>query len=448
MGLISKAIKRVEKKESFPAPQEMEPQPKKKKKVVILLACLLFIGLSLSLGYLFLLKPTSEVPSHVTRRSVGAKKTPLKPPTKQTEQKKDTVEVSTMGREMESASEKILEKSVVPEEPIKEVGKVSEQKEETSIPEQKLPALLGESLTSPSKKEPKTPKSKVKEEASHPISSVSSEEEKTPAEITPSEAENEDPSEYISEEPATPEQEEIPSEEVAPSYSMEWKKWLAQQSLTVTEKSDSRAQRYYNKGVSYHLEGEFNRAIDSYKKALIFNPDHLPAHVNLATAYLQMGRFKEAEKELIYVYALRPKDQKVLFNFGFLLYQTGEYASAETKLKKLLEFFPFHLEANLLLASVYEKRGEFDKAIEFCTKAYRINSTDPCVLYRLGRTWDLVGETAKALEYYQLFLKRDSGEENQLRLAVHDRMNYLLSCERRKGDSNTGRDVISDREDN
>ncbi|NIM05147.1 MAG: tetratricopeptide repeat protein, partial [Armatimonadetes bacterium] len=67
------------------------------------------------------------------------------------------------------------------------------------------------------------------------------------------------------------------------------------------------------------------------------NPDHPEANMNLAVAYLQAGRLKEAEQILVYLYASKPKDCEVLYNFGLLLYQSGELASAESKLERLLE---------------------------------------------------------------------------------------------------------------
>ena len=431
MGLIAKVVKKVEKKESLPVEQGTPPKPEGKKKVarkkvMIAVAALLFVGTSLGLGYLFLLKPTSEVPPKVARRSISAKKKLPEPATVQSEQKGDGEAAKSMAEEKETASKETLKKSAVRQEPPKEAGIDSEQKVKPATSEKEPSAILSESLTPTSQKEPETPKSEIKEASEPPISSVSQEKKKIPPDVAPSEGRNEDFPEYITDEAAFPEQEEITSEEVAPSYAIDLRKWLAQKPLTVTQRSDFRAQKYYNKGVSYQQQGKLNRAIDSYRKALTFNPDHVQAHINLATAYLQAGRYKEAEKELIYVYALKPKDCQILFNFGLLLYLTGEHTSAETKLARLLELNPFHLEANLLLASIYEERGEFNKAIEPCMKAYQINSADPRVLYRLGRVYDMVGESTKATKYYRLLLNSGLEKENELELAVRDRLNYLI----------------------
>ncbi|KPL05352.1 MAG: hypothetical protein AMJ73_01220 [candidate division Zixibacteria bacterium SM1_73] len=425
MGLINKAIKKVEEKKDPIAQQGTLPQPKTKKKFLILVAALLFIGASLGIGYFFLLKAPSEVPPPSARRSISAKKRPPKPASSQSEEKKDAIEVKTVTGKEETGSEKTLKKTIVPQEPIREAKIVSEGEVKTSAPKQDSLPLLSENQTF-TDKESETPKPEAEKVSEPSVSSAFQEEEKSPPGVAPPEARDEDFHEDIADEVTSFWEEEPFSEEVAPSYAADLKTWFVQQSLTVTERSDSRAQRYYTKGLSYQKQGEFNRAIDSYRRALTFNPNHLQAHMNLGTAYLQTGRFKEAEQELIYVYALRPKDSQILFNFGLLMYQIGEYASAETKLKKLLEFDAFHLEANLLLASVYEAMGEPNKAIEYCKKAYRINSTDPRVLYQLGRIWDVAGDAPKAVEYYRLFLKTDSQKNKQLKLTVRDRLNYLV----------------------
>ncbi len=224
----------------------------------------------------------------------------------------------------------------------------------------------------------------------------------------------------------------MPPQENQPSYALDFENGTEEKPLAVSEKSESRAERYYNKGVSYQKQGESVRAIQAYRKTLAYNPDHLQAHINLATAYLETGRLKEAEQELIYVYAVKPKDSQILFNFGLLLFQTKEYVSAEAKLKKLLQVNPFHLEANLLLSSVYEEKGQFDKAVEYCLRAHEINSVDSRVLYRLARAWDMTDQTTKAIEYYRLFLSTGSEKENRLKSVVRDRLDYLVSRKEEK----------------
>ncbi len=433
MRLITKAVKKVEEKGNPPEKQGRPPKPEGKKragkkKVAIATAALLLIGTCLGLGYFFFIKPDPQVPPKVVRRSISAKKRPAKPATAQSEQKKDTGAGKEKVGEKEVASIRTSKKPVAGREPVKESVIVTAQKGETSVPEEKSSDQTAENRTPETKKEPKTPESEIEQTLLEPpISSTSEKEKKIPTDATPSKGTKKASGEHISDETEALVPEEIPVEELTTPSPVETKEWLAQKPLTVTERSDSRAQKYYKKGTSYQQQKEFNRAIDSYITALRFNRDHKQARINLAAAYMQMGRLKEAEKELVYLYALKPKDGNILFNLGLLLYKTGEYSSAKNKLKRLLELDPFHLEATLLLGSIYEERGELGKALESCTKAYRINSADPRAIYRLGRVWDLADEPTKAAKYYRLFLSCRAEKENQLELAVRDRLKYLVS---------------------
>jgi len=49
-------------------------------------------------------------------------------------------------------------------------------------------------------------------------------------------------------------------------------------------------------GNSYYALKQFPNAIKNYKKALAIDPNHAPAHNNIANAFLQQGKIREAEK--------------------------------------------------------------------------------------------------------------------------------------------------------
>jgi len=463
MGLITKAIEKVENQENPPVQPEIPPKPKSKRKVIILLATLVFLGISLGGGYFFFLKPTPQVPPNVPRRSISARQKLSKAKLRVSQQNQDTAAIKTKeGKEV--APEKTLaqqkpkesqkvgtqkgEMSQLKTEPSIEtaLSQADEGKEEkqTPAPEIKQPHEPVLSFASDKKKE--TPKEETSSEGKKNVLSQdiedilnitpSSEKKKAPAEEVllspPAESKKEAAEKPDQEKTMVPGDEKTPSEESLLASLPEAKKRSVPKPSGIIDKSNSRAERFYNKGVSYHQQGDFDRAINSYKRALSFDPGHKQTHMNLATAYMQAGRLKEAEREFIYLYALRPLNPEMLFNFALLLYQTGDSASAETKLKKLLEFDSFHLEANLLLGSIYEERGEVDKALELYMKAYRINSTDSRVLYKLGRAFDISKNKGNAVKYYGLFLQAPGENGEELKSSVRDRLNYLLSQKEEK----------------
>jgi tetratricopeptide (TPR) repeat protein len=457
VGLITKAIKKVEQNESPPSPQEKPSQPQGKKRGVFLVGVLVLIVISLGLGYFLLLKPAPEAPPKKIHRTTSARRKPAKSKPEKSDQKKDAETAMVQAEGEPTASENILGKKTIPQEEAIKAGVTLEQKNQTPASEIKPPV---ESQISEGKKEKKVESPSEKKEETTTLESepddktIQSQVSITEKETVIPESDIEESSqltiaplskkkEEMSPHAIPPQEEKKPSlennldelsfsgekekpEEVPLSYASDLKDWLAQMPLSITERSDSKAQRYYNKGVSYQEQGKVEKAIESYKKALNFNPDLMPAHLNLATAYLHLGRFKEAEQKLIYLYALKPTDCKVLYNLGLLLYQSQELASAENKLKTLLALDPLHLEGNLLMGSVYEEKGEIYRAINCFMKAYHINSADPGVLYRLGRAWDLAGEPMKAVEYYRSFLNTPQQKEKRLESAVRDRLNYLI----------------------
>jgi tetratricopeptide (TPR) repeat protein len=491
MGLIAKAVDKVEQKEELPEIPQTSPPPEERKrpgrkKLLFLLAPLVLVGVGLVLGYFLVLKPAPEEPPKITRRSISARKQAAQqsgnPADKKQESEtlpaktadqggadKQTVgqasDLQTPTRKAAAASrraQKTPEEKAKPEEQ-KAVDQHAQAhaKPAPAAPEQETKPASQTSKAEPGKenlkkpivaseepKEPviapetKEPEQTVLQEALQPEEKLEIlgppfvqpedtqqalellEQAVVPDLVTPQDEQQERQPEPGEEIQASAE-EQASGPEIAASRPYQSSGSKNQTGLEVSERSESRAERYYRKGISYQQAGDLPSAIDSYRMAVNYNPDHLQANLNLATAYLETGRFKQAEQILVYLYAARPKDPKVLYNFGVLLYQTKEYASAENKLKKLLEIDPFHLEANLLLATIYEDQGELDKAIAACTKAHQIYSSDPRVLYRLGRVWDLAGQPTKAAAYYQQFLNCRSEKDPALELAVRDRLKYL-----------------------
>lgn len=60
-------------------------------------------------------------------------------------------------------------------------------------------------------------------------------------------------------------------------------------------------------GTEYRLMGRYEEAIAVLKKAITRNPDLLPAHINLAVVYSELGREEEARAESAAVLRINPK---------------------------------------------------------------------------------------------------------------------------------------------
>lgn len=62
----------------------------------------------------------------------------------------------------------------------------------------------------------------------------------------------------------------------------------------------------YVLGLSYHLTGQYEKAIEALKKAVERTPDSVFPHVRLAAVYSDLGRKQEAQDEAVEVLRIKP----------------------------------------------------------------------------------------------------------------------------------------------
>ena len=64
---------------------------------------------------------------------------------------------------------------------------------------------------------------------------------------------------------------------------------------------------FTNLGISYARTGRFKEAVSAWKQAILRSPDNISPHLCLASAYIAMGREKEAHAEAAEVLRINPK---------------------------------------------------------------------------------------------------------------------------------------------
>ena len=205
-------------------------------------------------------------------------------------------------------------------------------------------------------------------------------------------------------------------------------------------------------GQAYHDNGEFDRAIGFYLKALEINKQVLEGENegvainlnNIGESYREKGDFEQALEH--YQMALEI-DQKVhteehpviatiLNNIGSVYDSKGEFHNALEHFQKALEidrkvFGQNHYKVATRLnniGSVYEDMGEYDKAIDQYEQALSIDKEafgdeHPNISIRLnnfGSAYSSRGDYKKAINYYEqsLAIDRKIFGENHPRIAV------------------------------
>lgn len=136
---------------------------------------------------------------------------------------------------------------------------------------------------------------------------------------------------------------------------------------------------YSNLAAIYANTGRTEEALDSYKKAVAFNPNFESAiglYNALGNLTLKMGKNKEARDSYNKAIEINP-DSKFnalsYYNLANAYYSIGSKAEAIKAYEKAIQVSPKYLDAINNLASAYADMGRTEKAIEIWNKAVQIN---------------------------------------------------------------------------
>jgi len=161
---------------------------------------------------------------------------------------------------------------------------------------------------------------------------------------------------------------------------------------------------HVNAAFAYNAAGRNDQAEASFRKALELDPNSLVVHVNLGMLLGEQSRLDEAEGAFLMAlqvdpnsaiaaynlgvilapqqpteavkwcgkaYQLQPDEPKYGYTYAFYLFQSEDTAGAIDVLQEMVGRQVPYSDAYALLGAIYQKRGEFDKAVEVYQAASR-----------------------------------------------------------------------------
>lgn len=139
-------------------------------------------------------------------------------------------------------------------------------------------------------------------------------------------------------------------------------------------------QTHFAAGQLLEAQGDFNRAIAQYQRAVLLNHNFVAAYHRLGMVLARQGRHREAIDHLEKAVALRPNEPILRNNLGFEYCRIDEFERAVTHLQAAVAIDPQFERAQVNLGMALSKVGRFDEALE----AFRAVLPESHAQYNLG----------------------------------------------------------------
>lgn len=168
------------------------------------------------------------------------------------------------------------------------------------------------------------------------------------------------------------------------------------------------AKVFHNTAWQFQKEGNVDKAIEYYRKALEENPNYVDAHNNLSIILAEQGRFDEAIVHSRKAIEERPNHIHAHHNLGRMLAEQGRFDEALVHFRKTVKLDPNFFDGYLNLGFILHFQGEYDEAIETLRRALSIQTGIVGIHLRLGDCYEQKGMLDKAIAHYEEELKLDS----------------------------------------
>lgn len=163
---------------------------------------------------------------------------------------------------------------------------------------------------------------------------------------------------------------------------------------------------HYNLGILLSEQGEAEKAIGHYRRAIDLRPDYAEAHYNLGRLLVEQGQFDDAIAHYEKAAAINPADAEAQNNLGVTLFGVGRTDDAIAHYQKALEIQPAYAEASCNLANALIAKGDIDGAIARYTACLAAIPDQEEARYNLASALLRRGRIDEAIIQYQKLLEK------------------------------------------
>lgn len=153
--------------------------------------------------------------------------------------------------------------------------------------------------------------------------------------------------------------------------------------------------------------GECAAAVERLHEVLAIEPQHAFAHNRLGAAFVNLGRYPEAEREFRRAIELQPRFAKPYFNLGIVLFWQGDLNAAEAAYLSAVELDPENVEALVSLGMTLGTVGRLGDAKSCFDRALQVQPRNVSTLCSLGWMASVEGRFEEAEAMFRRALEID-----------------------------------------
>ncbi len=179
-----------------------------------------------------------------------------------------------------------------------------------------------------------------------------------------------------------------------------------------SEIADLKVQSHYNLGLAYYHNGQIEKAIAAYEKALELDPNFADAYGGLGVIYWRMGDLNAAIRHCQKAVKIAPKNIEFHQNLTQIYWQKGVYDAAAVGYQIILELNPSDQRALHHLGLILLSKEEYDEAVSCFQEVLVINPDNALTHGALGAAYYRMGEEGLAIQEFQEVLRLDPRNQN------------------------------------
>lgn len=162
-----------------------------------------------------------------------------------------------------------------------------------------------------------------------------------------------------------------------------------EQALKMEPANPHNALLFSNLGTIQRRQHRYEQALDSYTLALNIAPRAIPALMNRAALYLELGKDDLARIDYSLVLDIESDNQEALLMRAYIYMRQRNYNFAKSDYERLLKLAPQSYNGRLGLATLEQKEGKFEAALSILNamiaekggEATRLTTQQYAVLY-------------------------------------------------------------------